>query len=93
MQSTRFSLDLVDLGKGVLVAFITAFVTAITVWLNAGAFPTGEQLKGAALTGAAAAAAYLIKNFFTDSVKSAENTLNKAAAKEVAKKTDTPLIP
>lgn len=92
MQSTRFSLDLVDLGKGVLVAFGTAFLTAITQWLNVGSFPTGAQLKVAALAGAAAAVTYLIKNFFTDTIKSAENTLTKAAAKEAAKQ-NPPLVP
>ena len=91
MESTRYSLNLIDLGKGVLVAFGTAFLTALTQWLNVGTFPNGAQLKVAALAGAAAAVTYLLKNFLTDDVKTAENVLNKAAAKEVAKSRDTPL--
>lgn len=85
MQSTRYSLNPLDLGKGLLIAFLTAFLTTITQWLNLGTFPTGEQFKIAAIAGAAAAIAYLVKNFFTDDIKTAENVLDKAAAKEQAK--------
>jgi len=73
MQSTRYSLNLLDLGKGVLVAFLTAFLTTVTQWLNLGTFPTGEQFKMSAIAGIAAAVAYLVKNFFTDDIKAAES--------------------
>ena len=56
-----------DLGKGLILAFLTVFVTTVYAALQAGALPTGAQLGSAALAGLTAMVAYLIKNFFTNS--------------------------
>ncbi len=64
-----------DLGKGILLAFLTAVIGSLTAVLEAGDLPTLGQLQGWALTGLAAAGAYLLKNIFT-------NSKNELAKKE-----------
>jgi hypothetical protein len=61
-----FKLNLKDLGKGLLMAFLSALVTSITQAISNGGLPTLEQLKAAALIGASAAVAYLLKNLLTN---------------------------
>lgn len=64
--SDFFKLNARDLAKGILLAFITAIVTAVTQTVSNGGLPTLPQLKGAALVGLSAAIAYLIKNLLTN---------------------------
>lgn len=66
-------LNWVDIGKGVLIAFLTVFLGGLYTALDSGTFPTVEQLTGWALSGLAAAIAYVLKNFLTNS----ENKLLK----------------
>lgn len=87
MESTRYSINRRDLGKGTLVAFGTAFFATLMQWLNMGTFPTGEQLKVSAVAGISAAVTYLLKNFFTDDIKTAENILQKVEEKAMKKQT------
>lgn len=76
-----FSLNWADIGKGVLVAFLTVFLAAIGQSIDAGTLPSIEQIKVAALAGLAAGIAYLIKQFFTNTVAQAKKTLDKAGIK------------
>ena len=66
-MSNFLKLNWGDLGKGVLVAFLTVFVGSLSSALNAGTFPTLDQIYGWLLPALAAAGAYLLKNLFTNS--------------------------
>lgn len=66
-QSSFFSINWKDFGKAVIVAFLTAFVQSLIVVIDGGALPTVSQIKAAAISGAIAAAAYLLKNLLTNS--------------------------
>lgn len=66
-NSKLLSLNWHDIIKALLVAFLTTFVATIGQSLDAGIFPTLAQIKVAALSGLAAAVAYLAKNLFTNS--------------------------
>jgi hypothetical protein len=81
MKSTKFSLNLKDLGKGLVVAFGTAFFTTLTQSLTSGALPSLQQLKLSAIAGVSAIIIYLAKNYFTDDIKQAEKTLIEAEKK------------
>jgi hypothetical protein len=63
--SKQFTINWRDIVKGLVTAFLTAFVTSVYQWISNGSFPTGDQFKTAGLIGLSAAMAYLIKNFFT----------------------------
>lgn len=68
MKSSFLSINLKDLGKGILVAIITAFVTALYQQIQAGnVLPTVEQLKADGIIALAAALSYLLKNMLTNS--------------------------
>lgn len=69
------TINWLDLGKGVLIAFGTVFLLGLYQILNAGKFPTLAELGSLALAGLAAALSYILKNFFT-------NSKNKLAEKE-----------
>ena len=86
MQSTKFSLQARDFAKGALVAFGTAFFTALTQSLSTGALPTGAELRVSAIAGVSAIIIYLSKNFLTDDIKAANKILDEAAVKELDKK-------
>jgi hypothetical protein len=66
MNSTIFTLNWKDLGKGAITAVITAFLTTISVGIYAGRFPSVEELKAAGLTSLAAGCAYIVKNLLTN---------------------------
>ncbi len=66
-MSNLFSLNWKDVGKGFLVAGLTVIVTGVGTALNAGRFPTLQELGSLALAGLGAGVAYLLKNFFTNS--------------------------
>jgi len=55
-----------DLGKGIIVAFLTAFLAIIGQSIEAGQLPTLAEIKVAALAGATAGIAYLIKNLLSN---------------------------
>lgn len=67
-RSVYRTLNLLDLGKGLLIAFLTALFTGLVQLFEAGPFvfdwPTFQPIVYAAVS---AALAYLIKNFFTNS--------------------------
>ena len=63
--SKQFTINWRDIVKGLVTAFLTAFVTSVYQWISNGSFPTADQFKTAGLIGLSAAMAYLIKNFFT----------------------------
>jgi hypothetical protein len=66
VQSQFLSLNLWDYAKAVLMVFIAAFVTALYGVINTGSFPSKwEDWRTILLTSAAAAIAYLLKNFFS----------------------------
>lgn len=57
-----------DAGKAVLMAFITAAVTALYTALQSGMIPsTWAQWKTILIVGVTSALAYLVKNFLTNS--------------------------
>jgi hypothetical protein len=61
--SNQFSLNMKDVLKGLLVAVLTPVFTIIMTSLNAGELTFNWKVIGA--TAAAAALAYLLKNFLT----------------------------
>jgi hypothetical protein len=61
--SDLFSLDLKDIGKGLIVAVGSAVITTIQTSLQAGSLNFNWQLLGTVALGAGLA--YLSKNFFT----------------------------
>jgi len=68
MNSNFFSLNWLDLGKGLLVAVIGAILTGIYEAITAGSLTwTWAFFQPIVLTGVAAGIAYLIKNFLTNS--------------------------
>ena len=77
-MSKLFSLNMLDAGKAILVAFLTSFIGAFYAILQTGRFPTSPELGAAALAGVSAAIAYLMKNFFTNST----NQLAKPETKQ-----------
>ncbi len=62
------TLNMVDLGKGLLIAFLTALFTGLIQLFEAGPFTfTWLTFQPIVYSAVAAAMAYLIKNFFTNS--------------------------
>ena len=70
------SINLIDIGKGFLIAFLTVFLLGITNILQTGVFPALAELGTLAIAGLAAGLSYVLKNFFT-------NSKNKLTEKEV----------
>jgi hypothetical protein len=66
-QSVFGTLGIRDLVNGLVVAFLTSFLTGIVGILDSGIFPTLAQLKSSLLVGLASGSAYLIKNLLTNS--------------------------
>lgn len=65
--SGLFSLNLRDAIHGFLVAFLTAFLSAVVVITNTGALPTIEDFKNFAYIGLTAGISYITKNLFSNS--------------------------
>ncbi len=82
MKSTFLTLKWRDLGKAIVVAFLSAFVAAIYKAIGGDSggfhFPSGAEWLTALKVGAGAALAYLVKNLFTDDVAAAKRTLDEA---------------
>jgi hypothetical protein len=66
MNSSIFSLNWGDFGKGLIVAFLTAFLATIGQAVELGQLPTLPMLKVAAIAGATAGIAYIIKNLLSN---------------------------
>lgn len=90
-RSRFFNVDLADLGKGLLIAFLTALLGGILELLQAGEIPTTWAVFQPILElSLAAGVSYLLKNLFTNS----EGQLLKgeeSAARLRAKRAGTPL--
>lgn len=68
MSNSPFGkLNLRDLINGLVVAFLTASLTALVQVLDSGVLPTLAELKSAGLAGVVASLAYLLKNLVTNS--------------------------
>jgi hypothetical protein len=65
MQSGLFKLNLLDFGKGLIMAVLAPVLTAIANSLGAGIFPTGADFHHYLLLGLAVGVSYLTKNFFS----------------------------
>jgi len=77
--SSFLSLNLQDAFKGLIVAVTTSILGLLYPVINAGALPTGSELKVIAIGGLTAGVAYLLKNFFTPTPKTVEVDLTKTA--------------
>ena len=85
-MSNKFSLTWQDAGKALALTIITAFLSALWQSLSvsfdtgdwAHVIPTKAQISIAVSIAIKAGAAYIVKNFFSDTVKSAEKTLEIA---------------
>ena len=66
MGSKFLKLNLKDLIKGLLLAFITAIITGLYELLQVGAVLDWVTIKPCLLVAVAAALSYLIKNLFTN---------------------------
>ena len=68
MKNSNFlKLNVNDLTKGLVVAFISTALVSLVDILNAGQLPGAAELKVAVSVGLAAAASYLLKNLLTNS--------------------------
>lgn len=67
MNSSFFRVNWADLGKALLLVFISIFAAPLLAVVDSGRFPTQEELLAAAVLGVKAAALYLIKNLLTNS--------------------------
>lgn len=79
MKSTRFSVSLKDAGKGLIVALGSPILYYLQTLLP---IETPPEVKGII----SVFCTYIIKNFFTDDVKAAENTIEKATEDAVAER-------
>jgi hypothetical protein len=64
--SSIFTINWADLGKAIVVLFITTFLGIIALSLEAGKFPTSVELLKALHTAALATLSYLVKNILTN---------------------------
>ena len=58
-----------DFWKGLIVAMISAALTALLATMEAGGLPTGAQLKTIGIVALTSGVAYLTKNLFTPAQK------------------------
>jgi len=65
-MSGFLKLNLADLGKSLIVAFFSAFITALYALFQAGSFPTWQQIVTCAGVGVAGAIGYLVKNVLSN---------------------------
>jgi hypothetical protein len=66
-MSNFLNLDLQDLTKGFVVAFLSAALTGIVAILETSQLPQISDLKAAAIVGLTAGLSYLLKNVLTNS--------------------------
>jgi hypothetical protein len=67
MKSKFLTIDLKDVTRGILIAFMTAFLTGIIEILDNGALFTWLGLKPILIAGVSAALSYLLKCLMTNS--------------------------
>ena len=65
--SGLFTLNLSDALNGFIIAFLTAFLSAVVIGLNTGLFPSLVDLKAFAMIGVTAGVSYITKNLFSNS--------------------------
>ena len=80
MKGDRFSINWNDLLKGLVMAVVLPVLTTVYETLQHGELVFDWPLIGK--TAVLGLVGYLIKNFFSDNVKAAENTLEAAAKKQ-----------
>jgi hypothetical protein len=66
-MSNFLNLDLQDLTKGFVVAFLSAALTGIVAILETSQLPQVSDIKAAAIVGLTAGLSYLLKNVLTNS--------------------------
>lgn len=66
MKSSYLTLNLKDLLKGFVVAFLSSALTALLVVFENSALPTLDELQKAGIVGLTAGLSYLVKNLFTN---------------------------
>jgi len=66
-MSPFLSINLLDIGKGVLIACFAGFLSVIYPVLQTGALPTVQNLSTGLTVALSAGLAYIAKNFFTNS--------------------------
>jgi hypothetical protein len=66
-MSNFLNLDLQDLTKGFVVAFLSAALTGLVAILETSQLPQMTDLKAAAIVGLTAGLSYLLKNVLTNS--------------------------
>ena len=66
-MSNFLNLNLQDLTKGFVVAFLSAALTGIVAILETSQLPQMSDLKAAAIVGLTAGLSYLLKNVLTNS--------------------------
>ena len=64
--SGLFTLNLRDAINGFVIAFLTAFLSAVVVALNTGLFPSLVDLKAFGMLGITAGVSYITKNLFSN---------------------------
>jgi hypothetical protein len=67
MKSTFLKLNIKDIGKALILTFITALLTGIYQLLQVGTLLTWESFKPVVLSAIAAVIGYLLKNVLTNS--------------------------
>ena|SRR5665213_1892565 len=83
MKSTKFSLSILDFLKGLIIAVLTPALLIIQQSLSAGIVVF--NWKTIAMASVSGFVGYLIKNFFTDDTKVAENTIIKQGGTIISK--------
>ena len=81
-MSPFLSINLLDIGKGALVAFLAGFMSVVYPVFQSGTLPTGANLSTGLTVALSAGLAYVAKNFFTNS----QNKLLKGEVKSDAPK-------
>jgi VIT1/CCC1 family predicted Fe2+/Mn2+ transporter len=66
-MSNFLNLNVDDLVKGFIVAFLSTALTGLISTLDSGALPTLTELKSAGIVGLTAGISYLLKNLLTNS--------------------------
>lgn len=66
-MSNFLNLNIDDLVKGFIVAFLSTALTGLIATLDSGALPTLAELKSAGVVGLTAGISYLLKNLLTNS--------------------------
>ena len=66
-MSNFLNLNLDDLIKGFVVAFLSSALTGLIVILDNGALPNAAELKAALVVGITSGLSYLLKNLLTNS--------------------------